>query len=112
LASLYADENVPLELVETLRRLGHDVLTAQEAGQANQAIADERVLDFAVERKRAVLTFNRWQFIRMHTVRPRHWGIIVCTVDLDIERQAARIHEAIRKVDRLEGVLLRVNLPG
>ncbi|HEY7817272.1 MAG TPA: DUF5615 family PIN-like protein, partial [Vicinamibacteria bacterium] len=73
---------------------------------------DEKVLDFAVERKRAVLTFNRWQFIRMHTARPRHWGIVACTVDSDIERQAARIHEAIRKVDSLEGMLLRVNLPG
>jgi hypothetical protein len=35
-AALYADENFPLEVVEALRRLGHDVLTALEAGQANQ----------------------------------------------------------------------------
>src|SRR6516164_5330908 len=29
---LYADENFPLPVVEELRRLGHDVLTAQEDG--------------------------------------------------------------------------------
>jgi hypothetical protein len=108
LASLYADENVPLEVVEALRRLGHDVLTAQEAGQANQAISDERVLDFAMERRRAVLTLNRWEFIRLHGVRSGHAGIIVCTVP-DTAPQAARINEALQNVETLEGALVRVN---
>jgi len=44
-ASFYADENFHLEVVEALRRLGHDVVTALEAGQANQAITDESLLD-------------------------------------------------------------------
>ena len=66
-----------MEIVEALRRLGHDVLTAQEAGQANRAIADEKVLEFAVESNRAVLTLNRWQFIALHAARPRHSGIVV-----------------------------------
>ena len=45
MASFYADENFHLEVVEALRRLGHDVVTALEAGQANQAITDESLLD-------------------------------------------------------------------
>ena len=49
MASLYADENFPLQAVETLRRLGHDVLTALDAGQANRAIADDEVLEFAAQ---------------------------------------------------------------
>jgi len=32
MAHLYADEDVPRPLVEHLRALGHDVLTALEAG--------------------------------------------------------------------------------
>jgi Domain of unknown function (DUF5615) len=36
MASLYADEDFPLPVVVDLRNLGHDVLTAHEAGQANQ----------------------------------------------------------------------------
>jgi hypothetical protein len=36
--ALYADENVPLRLVEELRRLGLDVLTALEDGRANQSL--------------------------------------------------------------------------
>lgn len=84
MASLYADENFPLEVVEELRRLGHDVLTAHEAGQANRAITDEKVLDFAVLHDRAVLTLNRWEFIGLHS------GIVVCTVDPDTEREGVR----------------------
>jgi hypothetical protein len=41
---LYADENILLPLVEELRRLGHDVLTTQEAGLAGQAVPDDAVI--------------------------------------------------------------------
>ena len=42
----YANE-IPLDLVKELRRLDYDVLTSYEAGQANQSISDENVLNFA-----------------------------------------------------------------
>jgi hypothetical protein len=35
MARFYSDENFPLPVVEELRKLGHDVLTIHEAGQAN-----------------------------------------------------------------------------
>jgi Domain of unknown function (DUF5615) len=35
MAHLYADEQFPYAVVEYLRDLKHDVLTVQEAGQAN-----------------------------------------------------------------------------
>jgi hypothetical protein len=38
MARLYADEQFPREAVLALRNLGHDVLTVQEAGKANQKI--------------------------------------------------------------------------
>ena len=34
MARLYANENFPLPVVEELRRLGHEVLTTYEAGDA------------------------------------------------------------------------------
>lgn len=43
MGAFYADENFPLPTVEALRRLGHDVLTTHEAGQANQRIKDDAV---------------------------------------------------------------------
>lgn len=47
MARIYANENFPLPVVETLCRLGHDVLTTLDAGQAGQALPDETVLRFA-----------------------------------------------------------------
>ncbi len=42
---LYADENFPRSVTEELRRLGHDVLTAEEDLRANKRVPDETVLD-------------------------------------------------------------------
>ena len=50
MARLYADEQYPYPVVEFLRALGHDVLTVQEAGKANQRISDPDVLAFATRR--------------------------------------------------------------
>ena len=44
MARLYADEDFDYPVVVELRRLGHDVLTVAEAGQANQRVADDVVL--------------------------------------------------------------------
>jgi hypothetical protein len=57
-ASFYADENFRYPVVEELRKLGHDVLTAKEAGRADQRIADEEVLDDARTMSRILLTLS------------------------------------------------------
>jgi hypothetical protein len=81
------------------------VLTAIEAGQANQRIPDHVVLEFATRLGRAVLTLNRWEFIGLHTRNPGHPGIVACTLDPGVERQAAAIAlESIAGVERGETV--------
>lgn len=111
MAAFYADENFPIETVEALRRLGHDVLTALEAGQANQRVADDAVLEFALRSGRVLLTLNRWHFIGLHARIPRHAGMVVCSHDTDVERQAAAIDLAVRGANTLAGALIRVNRP-
>lgn len=111
MARLYTNENFPLPAAEELRRLGHDVLTIQEAANAGRAIPDEAVLEFARERQRAVVTLNRKHFIRLHKVSPVHAGIVVCTFDPDFIRQAQLIHSALESESALEGKLLRVCRP-
>ena len=74
----YSNEHFPLDWVNELRKLGYDVLTSQEAGQANQSISDPDVLKFAHERKRVVITLNRQDFIDLHKQGQNHSGIIVC----------------------------------
>jgi predicted nuclease of predicted toxin-antitoxin system len=111
MARLYADENFPLQVVEYLRRLGHDVLTVQEDGCAGQAMTDPAVLARATGQERALLTLDRWDFIRLHPHDSQHGGIIVCTFDADFERQARRIDAVIGTRASLDGELIRINRP-
>lgn len=111
MALIYTNENFPLPVAEELRRLGHDVLTVQDAGNAGRAIPDESVLAYATERQRALVTLNRRHFIRLHQVAPNHSGIVVCTFDPDFQRQAHLIDASLRAEPQLAGKLLRVNRP-
>jgi hypothetical protein len=109
MARIYANENFPFQVVEELRRLGHDVLTTQESGRAGQKCPDEEILAFAIAEDRAVLTQNRRHFIRLHGERPQHCGIIVCSIDPDFVALAERIHADIRQHGSLNGRLSRIN---
>lgn len=111
MARLYADEQYPYPVVEFLRALGHDVLTVQEAGKANQRIPDAEVLKFASCENRAVLTHNRKDFFRLHRTQPDHAGIIACTNDRDWKELANRIHAEIVVEESLQGKLLRIVRP-
>jgi len=110
-ARLYANENFPLPVVEELRRLGHDVLTIRETGQAGRAQSDEAVLASACSQGRVLLTFNRKHFIRLHQQQHDHCGIIVCTVDADFIALANRIHHALETEKREAMWLVRINRP-
>ena len=46
MARFYSNENFPIQTVRALRRLGHDVLTSHDAGNANRSVPDEEVLQF------------------------------------------------------------------
>ncbi len=109
MAQLYANENFPFPSVEELRRLGHDVLTTTEAGQAGRGTPDPDVLRFATAQGRALITLNRRHFIRLHERDTRHAGLIVCTFDPDFSALAQRIDAALRKQAALAGQLIRIS---
>ena len=112
MAQLYADENVPRVVTETLRALGHDVLTAQDDGRANQRIADTDVLVRATALDRAVLTNNRKHFHRLHRIAPNHAGIVTYTDDHKQRPAiAARIDAALAATPSPAGQLIRVVRP-
>src|SRR5438874_655257 len=90
---LYADEDFPLPTVEELRRMGHDVVTVQEDGRT--ATPDPDVLARAHSLGRAVLTFNRRDFERLHRQGVPHSGILSAKHDNDFPALAARIHAAL-----------------
>jgi Domain of unknown function (DUF5615) len=109
---LYANENFPLETVQTLRSLGYDVLTTHEIGQSNLSIPDEDVLSFAVSENQAILTLNRKDFIRLHRLTPMHAGIIVCTKNDDFQHFAFCIHQELSLQGlNIDDLLIRVYKP-
>jgi predicted nuclease of predicted toxin-antitoxin system len=111
MAKFYADEQFPYLTTNHLRALGHDVLTVQEAGNANQGIPDEAVLEFATQQGRAVLTLNRRDFIRLHNQNGEHAGVVVCTDDQDKIRLAERINLVILTEELLDSKLIRIVKP-
>ncbi len=106
MARFYADENFSYRVAEVLRLLGHDVLTVQEAGERGGA--DARVLAYATAAARAVLTFDRRDFERLHRASAVHGGIVSCTWDAP-DVLAARIDRAAAAAGPLAGKHLRVN---
>ena len=108
MAALFADENVQRRLADALRALGHDVLTTQMAGRANQKIPDVAQFAYAASVARAMLTNNRRHFHKIHRAFPGHAGIVTYTRDPDIDALAQRIHDAIVATPNLSGVLIRI----
>ena len=109
MAFFYADENFPQPVVVALRNLGHDVLTAFEAGQANLALPDDKVLEYSTSNNRILLTMNRRHFIHLHQSTPEHSGIFVCNLDPDSNRQANNIHIACNRLESAASQLLRIS---
>lgn len=112
MARLYANENFTRNVVAALNRLGHDVISTYELGKANQKIPDGEVLKTVIAQDRAVLTFNRKDFIKLHRNDANHAGIVICKEILDVELMAALIHEALEQTDKLVRQLIRVNRKG
>jgi Domain of unknown function (DUF5615) len=111
LARFYADENFRYPVVEALRQLGHDVVTAREAGRAGQGIDDDTVLNDAFITGRILLTQNRRDFIQRHKKGMSHTGIVVCTYDRQTDRLARRIHEAVSAVGPIGRRLIKITRP-
>jgi Domain of unknown function (DUF5615) len=109
MALLYADENFDYAAFAFLRLLGHDVTSVQEAGRSGSD--DAQVLADATTSGRAVLTFNRKHFRRLHRQSAAHAGIVACTWDRDRAALAARIDQTIAAAGTLAGQYLRVNRP-
>lgn len=105
---LYADEQFPFPVVQRLRLLGYDILTAQESGQANKRIPDDQVLSFATAKQRAVITQNRRDFVWLHQQCPIHAGIVVCSKNLDWDAFTATIHQGLVGRETIAGELIRV----
>jgi len=95
------------------RRLGHDVLTSLDAGNANSAVPDSAVLAFATAEGRTLLSHNRRDLLRLHSDRSAsHAGIVLCTFDPDFANLAHRIPAAVAAHSDISDQVIRLNRPG
>jgi hypothetical protein len=76
---LYADEDIPRPVVDELRRLGHDCLTAYE--DQHTQVPDTVILARAHALGRVVITHNRRHYERLHRHGASHSGILSATQD-------------------------------
>lgn len=78
---IYTDEDVDKDLAIQLRNHGYDALSCQEAGKANAGRSDEEQLQFASQAGRAILVFNKKDYIPIDrawkTRGEDHHGIIL-----------------------------------
>ena len=88
---LYADEDFAHPVVSALRHRGHDIVTAQDDGRTGAD--DPDILARAHSLGRAVLTYNRRHFERLHRQGHLHSGILTCTHNDDFSALATRIHQ-------------------
>jgi predicted nuclease of predicted toxin-antitoxin system len=109
MALFYTNENFPFKVVQYLREMGHDVLTSHEAGNANQRIPDEDVLEYAAKAGRILLTLNRRDFIALHEKKLGHSGVIVCTQNTDLREQSEQIDAVVRETSDFTSRLVRIN---
>jgi len=108
MARLYSNENFPIPAVVAPRALGHDVVTIQERGNANESTSDSEVVRLATADSRIVLTLNRKDFYREHDRNREHAGIIVCVADEDFQRLAQQIHDRIQAEEDLARRIIHV----
>jgi len=95
-------------MVKMLKVLGHTVTTSYDAGQANQAIPDNEVLNYATRNSLTIITFNRNDFIELHNNGVRHSGIIVCKTDRDYQGQVDCLDNYLQTQNSLVNRLIRI----
>ena len=104
---LYFDEDSARHsLARELRFRGADVITAIEAGMAGRA--DAQQLEWAASNGRALYSFNRGDFYKLHTTWLRegsgHYGIILSRQGLSVGEQMRRLLRliAVRSAEELQ----------
>ncbi len=107
MTDLYADEDTNREIVDRLSSEGHNITTAQEAG--NEALSDQEQLSYAHENSEPIITHNKIDFIKLHQSGQEHSGIFSVSRNMTNEQAAVRTHDAISKFPDMANTHVRVN---
>ena len=88
----YLDECIDRPVVEALRRRGFDILTAVESGLGEEP--DDVQVAHAARVGRVLVTYNRWDFRRLHAAYQlsgrSHGGIVILPQSPPVHRRQMR----------------------
>jgi uncharacterized protein with PIN domain len=104
---LLLDEHIAEHVARKLRRLGYNVTRVRS--KRHVSIPDELVLAQALSERRAVVTRDAEDYLRLHEQGARHAGIVVCRKDAFQVRLAHQVHAAIKDVVHLDQQLFRID---
>jgi len=94
---IFTDEHIFSALAGALRARGYDAESCQEAGRAGRRLSDEAQLAYSAQTGRAILTYDRLDFLRLDAewkrVGREHAGIIVT-------ERVRTLGELLRRVER------------
>ncbi len=96
---LIDEDSMALPLVNLLRKVGHDLVTVNEADLMSQP--DTVVFNSARANDRIVLTRNYRDFEALHLINPNHPGIFVIYRDAIVNKRISR-KEIVRAIANLE----------
>jgi uncharacterized protein with PIN domain len=96
---IYLNENLSWKVAKALREYGYDVVSSHEVGMNTEE--DDVQLAYAIAEKRAVLTNNFGDFVRLHEeyaiLGKEHCGIIF-TTKCTIGDMILRLKEFLKNV--------------
>lgn len=108
---LLADEDFDFPIVLKLRELGIDIITVADLLLDNQGTPDTDIYKVATDHGRAVVTFNRKDFLRIHNQSTRHSGIIVCKRNTPVALLVQKISDLVQSTVDFSGQLHRIVQP-
>ena len=107
---LLADEDFDTPIVRMLQAQDVDIITVADLSLDNVGTADEQVLKEGTSLGRAVITFNRRDFWRLHQVE-QHAGIVLCKRNTPVLLLVRLVVELVTSVERGQNELYRIIQP-
>jgi len=106
LTRFIADENIPRETVELLKKKGVDIVTVSEV---SPGLGDEEILDLANKEKRIVITFDRDFSQLIFRQKRKTEGLILLRFNPESPQQIAkRIQQTLATKIKMEGSVVIV----
>ena len=108
---LFADENIPPRIVQGLQNHGVDIITTTDAQLDNRKTSDPDILAYASGVGRAVITFDRGDYKKLHQQSNAHSGIILLKQNMPLPMLIEKVAALALSQADLSGKVHRVIQP-